>query len=471
MKKSCSIILLTLIAKSGVANGNLTPLPPPNNYLTTPIWSSDKQIKKPNLAFDRESKTLTLDSQTLSNDPALLRQAMIAVIRQRYLAGIEKILPLYRQSPIANLELIAYAQGLLFLGQNKASESAAEFAKILQKYPQAQTARFYYAVATFENNHFYQAKQLFEQLLQQDPPPSIQQEINQFLAAIDGQQAWRFRANLNWSYDRNINNAPDERYSGGFTFPEKVSDTGIFYQFGLEKKLVANKGVYFQPAFELFGKYYLKEKAYNDTKANLSFGIGLENQTQDFLLQPFALKRWYGNKLYSNTSGLRLGWLQQWQPQFSTYAGLGYETERYLTSSFLNGHKQSFSLRENYRLTPNQTISFGQDFSRKYGTRDLDDSYREWGLIVNWYQQWHNGLALRLGLNYLKTNYQGATLLTGNQKRRDREWGVTTTFHHQKVAIYGIRPKLTLRYLRHNSNSALHRFSKKELFLTFERTF
>lgn len=470
MRKSGFIFTLILFTQTVVAT-QLKPLPPSTNDLAIPVWSLKKTADKPNLSFDRGSKTLTIDSQTLLHNPELLKQAMLAVIRQRYLAGIEKVLPLYRQSPVANPVLVVYAEGLLLLGKKQAKQSIAKFAQILADYPQAQTALFYYAVANFENNYFYQAKILFNQLLQQNPPATIRYEIEQFLEDIRAQENWRFHFSTNFIYDRNLNNAPDKRYSGGFTFPEKISDTGIFYQIGGDKKIFANKGIYFQPSLDLYGKAYFQQKDYNDTKINLGFGFGLMNQNSDWLIQPFVLRRWYGNKRYSDTSGIRLGWYQQWGDRFSTYAGLGYESEDYLRSTFLNGHKQRVSLVENYRLDPNQMISVGQEFNRKYGTRDRDDSYQEWGLNVNWYKQWKNGVFSRFTINYLKTDYQGVTLLTANQKRKDKEWAITSTLRHKKVVFYGFQPALTLRYLQHNSNSVLHQFSKKEVLFNIERTF
>lgn len=442
----------------------------PNLIFTEQQYLYQERKTRPSLSVEKESLSIT--SQQLLEQPDLLKMAMISLIRKNNIVGIEKILPIYKQSKISNPYLVSYAEGVLFLHYGYANKSALAFQNVLQQYPTAEVANYYYGLANFYNKNYFTARNVFSKLNQiNDLPKDIKKQIDKYAQRVDQITAWKTNFNLSLFYDRNINNAPDQQKWGNFRFSDKKSDIGLMYQLGLSKKFILPQGFYLQPNIYFYGKQYSHYREYNDFNSRFGFLMAYANQYNDFSIQPYIAKRLYGEKSYSRTLGNQFNWLYDWNDRFSTLISFSYEHQYFDQQKFLNNHRQIFNFTALYALTNNHILSFSPEIIHQYATRDLDDSYLGWNIKTDWRANWKNGLGTTLTLIYGKNKYKGATLLTQTENRKDQKYGITLQLKHSKLQYAGFQPALSLHYYAHKSNSALHRYTRKEVFFNINKIF
>lgn len=426
----------------------------------------------PSLFTQPVEERLHLGSQDLVNNPSLLRSVMRLVVRQGNIAAIEKLLPLYQRLQEADPLLIAYAQGLLYLQKGEAGKSVQAFKTVLDSRPDAEVAQFYYAIANFYNKDIYQSeKDLLSLLTKADLPAEIQQNIQSYQAQIKKQKEWKWLFSINPFYDRNINNAPDQQKSGGFIFEKPIADWGVNYQLGIQKRLFIPKGFYLEPSAYVNGKQFLKERRYNDVYAHLTLSLGYANQYSDVAVQPYWNRRFYSNKGYSHASGAQVQWLQNWSARIATFVTLGYEREKYDQHYFFNNQKQIVNIGQMIALTPEHSLLLNQSFVKQYGTRDKEDRYLDSSFGLSWTASWQNGLNTELAFLIGKTKYAGPNLLTQGQNRRDTRRGVSLKIQYAKWQIAGFTPELRLRYHHYRSNSLLHNYTKRDIGISFSKSF
>ncbi|TCJ96092.1 uncharacterized protein DUF560 [Volucribacter psittacicida] len=419
-----------------------------------------------------ENKELMISSQQLLDNPELLKKVMLTIIRQHNITGLETVLPIYRQSEFANPYLIAYAEGILLLYQGKSEKSAVAFHKILQDYPYAEVVGYYYALANFYNKNYALARYNFNQLDKLSHLPiDIKQQVDKYNELIHHITSWKFNFNLSFFYDRNINNAPDNQQWGRFRFSDKKSDFGITYQGLLSKKFIFPQGFYFQPNFYLYGKQYYQYRHYNDFNSRIALTFAKADQYNDFTLQPYAVRRLYGEKAYSYTLGNQVSWLHHWHYRFSTLFSLAYEHQYFDRQKFFNNHRQIFNLTSLYALTAKHTLLLNQEVVHQYATRDSEDSYWGWSIKADWRTNWDSGLGTNISFLYGKNKYKGPTLLTQQHNRKDRKYALMLQLKHRKLQYAGFQPEISLQYYAHRSNSALHSYTRKEIFFNINKIF
>lgn len=415
---------------------------------------------------------LSLTSQDLVNNPSLLRSVMSLVVRQGNIKAIEKLLPLYQGLQEADPLLVAYAQGILYLQKAEAGKSVRALKTVLDSRPDAEVAQFYYAIANFYNKDISQSEEeLLSLSKKEDLPIEIRQNIQSYQTQIAKQKEWKWMFSISPFYDRNINNAPDKQKSDGFIFEKPISDWGINYQLGLQKRLFIPRGFYVEPSIYINGKHFLKERRYNDVYAYLTLALGYANQHSDISVQPYKNRRFYSNKGYSRASGTQVQWLQNWSERIATFVTIGYEREKYDQYYFFNNQKRMLNLGQMVALTPEHSLSFTQSFIKQYGTRDKEDSYSDSSLGLSWNASWKNGLNTELAYFFGKTNYTGPNLLTKGKDRRDIRRGVSLKIHYANWQVAGFTPELRLRYQQYRSNSLLHNYTKRDIGINFSKSF
>ncbi|AIL32164.1 surface lipoprotein assembly modifier [Basilea psittacipulmonis] len=418
-----------------------------------------------------DSQTLSLSSQELLQHSELLEKAFIIALNTFQIGGIEKLLPLYRQLPQANSHLIHYAQGLLAFKNQEASSSAQYFKKILDEHPNAVVADYFYALSSFKNKHYDEANTRFKALLNTNIPETKKQDIIPFHQFIQNYQKWDVSLMVSPFYDQNINNAPDQRHWNGFTFAEKIADYGMRYYLSVSKKILLPKGWVVAPSVASYGKIFKNEKTFNDVNLKTFVNIIQQSQYQDFLIQPYFHKRWFGNQAYSQSKGLTLGWGQDWSSILSTQVNVAYEREKFHGRTFLNNYKQMADGVIFLSPSDTHTFIFQQGFVHQYATRDQDDRYISLRSSIAWIHTFSHGLNTRIGVFYESTRYKGPTLLTGQENRKDKAYGWSLDVKHASIQYKGIQPSLGFRYSKHRSNSALHRYTKKDVVFSIQKSF
>ncbi|MFV2030226.1 surface lipoprotein assembly modifier [Neisseria sp. S1] len=430
----------------------------PNEY---PILSSEHGVYQ-------------VSSEQILAQPRLLEQAMQSVVGRNNVAGISKILPLYMRLPGHNPALAAYAQGILLMHKKEYAEAAGYFRQAGVDSHYAEAASLYLAASMAANKQNYEARQILDDLKANASDNTIKEAVVLYANALEQRGKWQADLSASFIYDRNLNNAPDARSSGGFTFNEKIEDSGIRFQSNVARRIALPKGFYLQPYADIWGKYYKKARDFNDLNIQTAMVLGWSDWRYDLSVKPYAGKRFYGNRPYSHTVGSRFSLARRWQD--------------YITTSVAFDHAQEKLSRKERRIynNKNNEISFnlagsdpdggfgaliGVDIGRHYGTRDSEDRYQSRRMRLLWSQQLPAGFKGQLGLVKEKRKYGGGTLFTGTHHRRDHYTLLSGTLWNDKFEIAGLTPKLSWQRQKNQSNSILNTFSKQGVFVEIEKKF
>lgn len=119
-----------------------------------------------------------------------------------------------------------YLLGLALLDSGEPGGAVFAFQRVMAVDPNFAGARLELARAYFDMGEMNQARQEFEVLQSQSPPPSVQTIIEEYLAAIENQslqnkKGWRGFVELGLGNDSNANNAPDQNTFLGFDLSEE----------------------------------------------------------------------------------------------------------------------------------------------------------------------------------------------------------------------------------------------------------
>lgn len=414
-----------------------------------------------------------IEAEELLKQPQLLQQAMNSVIRQQHMAGIEKILPIYRQWQEHDATLAAYAAGLLALHQQRFNQASNELSKVLQQQPNLQPARLYRSIALVADQQNLEAQKDLQQLKQEINDPDILATINNYQDILQQRQQWQWHGSFNIIKDSNINQAPDQTEWNNLRFYQKIADTGIHYQLGIAKKIFLPKGFYLNPQANLWGKSYRQHHDYNDLVAQTSLTLGLARSRYHLSLTPYFNKRFYGDHAYSNTTGIRLNALRHLNPRFSLAFSANHHQEHMQQEARKIYNNKNNQLGSNIIIRPldSLTIITGIHFGKRYGTRDLDDSYRYTRYQFSTEQQFPNSFGIRLNALWDNKRYQAPNLFTANHNRHDKESLLEIALWHRQFQFKNLMPKLVWQRQQVRSNSPFNQYQKQGMYIEIEKVF
>ncbi|WP_227429057.1 surface lipoprotein assembly modifier [Psychrobacter sp. I-STPA6b] len=400
---------------------------------------------------------MDVNADYLLAHPQLLQQAMISVIAQQHMSGIQELLPIYEQWSGHDADTLLLAKGMLARYQNKPKVAITAFNQLIEKYPQNDVLHWQLALALIENRQFKEADAQLEHLENSKQIPNT--IINQYRQLIAQQDKLQWQLSGTVVKDNNINRAPDEKHYGRWTFDDPISDHALSYSLQLSKQWQQRHGFFTQAQAGYSAKQYFKEHDYNDNSLRLSAGLGWADAKQQYLLAPVWSYRLYGNKPYNQSIGIRGSSRFKITDNDYLYGAVevGQVKHEEAKRKFLDNHNYLASATWLHALDNHQSISAGLDYYRQYKTRDGDDSYRQKGLRANWQKQWQQGqgISSQLGASYHQRDYEGASFFSNQQNRADKEYSINASLWHEKLNFAGvIFPKLTFQHQRLDSNDA-----------------
>lgn len=420
------------------------------------------------------NNTMDVDAKFLLSQPTLLQQAMLSVIAEQNMAGIQEILPIYIQWSQHDAETALLAEAMLARYQHQPKIAIANFSQLLRTYPQNDMLRWQLTLSLVENRQFKEAQHHLEQLQgSQQIPPVLIANYRQW---IDKQAdiQWQLAATI--VQDNNINKAPDDKHYGRWTFDDPVDDKALVYSLQLGKQWQHRGGLFNQLQASYTAKNYHEQTQYNDHSLRVSAGIGWADAKQQYQLAPIWAYRLYGNRPYSRSVGLRINSRHQLSDNDYLYsaAEVGRVHHHEDKRQFLNNRNYLASTTWLHQLDDNQSISAGIDYYRQYKTRDTDDSYQQKGLRLGGQKNWQQGqgLGTQLGASYAVRDYEGASFFSNGQKRNDKEYAINASIWHEKLNFANVLfPKLTFSHQRLDSNDASKSYALNNIGAELEMRF
>lgn len=437
------------------------------------FFTQNQEIAKvPVLNAVQKTQTLEINSEELQENPALLRALMIKMVQENHLQGMKKLLPLYKKLPDADPILIHHAQGVIDLQERRIKEAIQAFSEILKVHPDSEVALFYLSLATWQNKDYTQAERYLEALDNYNLPNDIRQLREDYLKNLSQMKKGQWQMAFNLFYDKNVNQAPEERYFGNFVFEAPKKDIGLFYHVNYQKRFFLEKGWQIAPNAHLFGKIYRKESDYNDANIYLSVPIIHANAKREWQIAPFFLRRYFANRSYSYHAGIDAQNEYQLNQKWALGAGVRYEKSWHDGRAFFNHRRRSLRVMAKFSPSYHQQFFLQGQLSWQDQSRDLDDQFREQQIKGVWQGIWQDKFKTTFSAQYSQRNYYTGNLLTGvDHPRKDHNLNLQLALQHRDIHWKGITPTLNLNYNRHNSNSALHRYKKSEVFVSFYKSF
>ena len=359
------------------------------------------------------TEAVEVDELALLAEPALLLHAMASAIRAGDISGMQVLLPVYEKLPRPDPLVLAYVRAV----DARAREQLAKSAR--------------------------------------------------------GRQygSWSLEAGARLFYDANVNNAPSRRHVGNWIFETPKGDHGIAWRAGAARlwPLAGGRSLVF--AAGLDGKHYLRLHNYRDMTFRLALGPGHTNLKRSLHLTPFVEYRLVGSHAYSHTAGLRAQWDRWWTPSLQSLVAIEAGRQKHNARAYLDNRSHLASLTLVYRPDAAQHALIGVDAYREWGTRHPSDSSHFYNVRAAWARLWPAGPGLSIQFNAGTRRYQGPTLLSGGDSRRDHMLSASASVWHRSISHAGFTPRLTLSLQRTRSNDPLHGWHKRQLQVEVSRIF
>ena len=414
---------------------------------------------------------LVPDLSILAQDPKAFTMTMAKAIRTRNIPGLKVLVPIYEAQPYRTMVLVNFAKGLIDLEEENFSQAKVHFKAVLDEEPKAEVARFYYMMTSFSSKDYYAAQKELVKLKDMTLPDEAKTLMDSVDKTLTDMTAWHFDGSANVFYDGNANQAPDQTKWNGWTFEGKKKDWALRYWASVSKRVNLPQGFYLTGNLWGFGKKYRQLDQYDDIAVQGDIGLGYALNANDYGLHFYHQWRWFGNKPYTQTDGISAKWTHLWSATVRTGISLGLERERYEKLRHFDAHNRLAAVDLGLILSPRSFWQMGVNGTDHRGTRDKSDEYLSVGLFTRYQHQFVSGVNMGVTLGYEDRRYRGATLLTQKQDRHDKNYRSSLNLSYNPWVFKGIRPELELAYQKHTSNSALHRYSDRGVYVKLNKSF
>lgn len=410
-----------------------------------------------------------LSESTLLANPELLHHALLSALAYDNTEGVAVLLPIYQKQPADHLDdgLIAWASAAIA----KPKDAISQYQALSARYPDNALLSLRLGQAYFANQQYQEAQAIFKA-----QPDAVQDMLAPYLQHIDTLQKPRIYLTGNYLSNQNINNAPNNAdLGGGWTANTPKSAHGLYAHLGLQKRHLLTDGTFAEPQFGLSGKYYWDAKHYNEWTARAALALGKSTADNSFILSPFFEQTYYAGGMtdennnnqaptphhFVDTAGITLHASTTLSPKsalsFTGELGQNHYAER----KHLNGYNLSTSPTWHYYY-PTGSLSLGTEHQYA-NTRDKDDSFKKTGVRLAINQQWGN-IGAHLSLRRAKRTYL-APMPIFNQIEQNTERELSASLWHTRLHYRGLTPRLTWHYQKTDSNIALRRYQKGQVFI------
>lgn len=420
---------------------------------------------------------LEIDEQALLANPSLLSRAMLSVLVANDVSGTRLLLPIYQKQDdqFIESELLIWADAVLSGAAGKHGKASGIYRSLYQQYPNNVLFAVRLIQSLFADKQYLQAKALLAK-----QPADIAQELHAYQTALTNLTKPSLSFSGNVIVDKNINNAPNQTdLGGGWTANAPEQAHGIAINVGVDKKILFDDGVVFEPAVSVSAKLFSDTKHYNETQIRLSASTAKNHAGGGVFVSPFVESLWYAggkkgvNDLshFSDTMGVGVGGHKRLGQKSQLAVHLELAKYQHNIRHHLSGHGVGFGATLTTRpawLGDGGWASVSVDHQR-VNTQDLDDSYTRVGVRGIIGKQWQD-FGVRGGIHIAQRRYH-APMPIFSQIQKNHEYFANVSIWHNKISYLGLTPKLTWQYQKNDSNIALYSYDKNRVFVEIGRQF
>ncbi len=380
----------------------------------------------------------------------------------------------YADDPIKLLQLGKQAEL-----QGDITLAIKQYQNILAVNSKAKFAKFLLAKALLLDHQDNASKEIFKQLLEQ----SNEQEkkiLKPYLNALQNREKWQFDFGLNYISDKNINNASSQKEieNTGFIksdemLPQKAN--GFGYSLSIIKQKNLNKSHYVHFANDFSGKVFFNNSKFNEINNRLTLGYGFQNYKHSIFIKPFFELQFDNITPYAYATGLRTEYKKTLNKKLELSSSFEYSNTNYFKNFSKNSHTFLLSSTLIYKNRYLQHFFIGTDFTYNNAQKRAN-SYHSEKLRLGWIAPWQFGFKTNLTLSLAQKKYKDKALLGDffhlSNIRKDNIFDVNFAIPNNHLQFYHIMPVLHFNWRKQKSTiDSLYSYTKKSIFISFERAF
>ena len=413
----------------------------------------------------------------MSANPLLLAQTLDAAIQQHKWSIAAHLLPLYAQVSPRDETLLSFARARLAHARGQYAQAIDAYRAILADKPTLTPIRLYLAQALFENQQNEAAVFQFEKIRADQPPAEVMQTVEQYLTAIRRRNAWRVDGWLNYLNDDNVNNASkqqvisvDGRTTNLMLTPDSLPKKaqGLGYGVNVTRDVYVSDQNAITGSVSVNGKSYWNQHAYDDVIARANLGYQRQTARYYAAAVPFYQQRWFGNRAYSHTYGVRLSGSYIVQSDWQVGGAYEYGRNRYDERRYLDGDYHFVSLSASHAFNSTTQGVLGMDVTRDQ-TQDASDSSWRTGVRAGVTHDFTSGFSAQLQGSVARKRFDEPNFF--GVRRQEREYNGILTLWNRRWYVWGVMPKLNFEAQKTTSNISLYAYQKQRVYLSLDRRF
>ena len=340
------------------------------------------------------------------------------------------------------------------------------FERLVALYPDQDRFRLEYARTLFQLKQYEMAREQFQQVLAKQPPQTVTQNINQFLAVIDERQQqslrrWSGFLDAGGGYDNNINNATDERFIGLFELPDSALQaesafaslrTSLNYAYPVNQLSSANL------SFDSQSKHNFELSDFNLDSMRLSAFWKTTTATRELQGGISYQHVLLDGDDYQRSSGVFGQWKEQWGEHLLSYTYSGIFIKDSFADDLLNSYLPVLNLTllaPQGKVLHALTLLAGTENPRNDGGASLAKQFQSAGYKIS-YQATAN-LVPYLGFSGFFSRYKAEHSVFG-ETRKDESYQTSAGGEWRIDARFSLLADLT--YTENESNLNLYDYTR-----------
>lgn len=419
-----------------------------------------------------------ISSDELLSKPELLEHALYSSVVLNNIPAVDKLLPLYKTLPnatkdSASILLIQMSEALLAKNSGDLKQAISLYRSVLASHPEMFDIRLLLTEVLIADQQDEAAKdQLLRLRSEQQLSNHEHSVINNYLNILNKRSSWNLNGGISYSYDPNINNAPDKRSvdmnGGKWTFNQPESAHGISYFAEAKRDWNLKDNYYLSFSGDVYGKSYWTNHDYDDLIIQSNLGIKYKNARSELSFLPYYQKRWSGNEPYTYETGIGGEWSHWLTPKHQLLTAFSIGKETYNNNYKASGKTANASATWLFVNNARQYWTLGTDYAHK-DAKDRSHAYYRSGIRASWTQEWQKGISTSLGIDVAKRHYQDKDIF--GIQRQDNEYATRLSIWHRNIHFWGITPRLTMTYRTTDGNHPAYNYSKSGAIVQFNKRF
>lgn len=444
-------VALLLAGRSGAAfaeNAGGSPLPDPPAAVATSPGAADDFLTQRKLAE-------------------------LLVVQNRFDDARVKLVALEKMRP--RDEQVQFLLGLLDMQAKDYEAAIGHFHRVLVSQPKAVRVRLELGRAYFESGDYFDADRQFQFARAGKSPPAVLANIDRYINAIRELKTLSFGLSVGVASDSNLNAGPAVDSVSLYGLPFTLSQTaransgfGLAFDANVEWSPRVVKHFKWRTGVVLHRSQY-GQTLFDDMTLTGYTGPHITLKRWDINLLGNVSRRWYGDRLYTNSHGASVDATYYVTTRLGLSASGALSHVNYALNPLQSGNGRSLTLGAFYTPTPASFVRVTASFASQ-GARvpSLADNARQYGLSYS--REFKGGISVSLSPTYSRIAYQGFS--PGfNNTRRDHQLSGQIGLLDRRFDWYGFTPRVLYTYTRNDSNIPLFSFSRNRFEVGVTRSF